>query len=145
MVTPCDKMRSHCICECDTLLVTCGVTNKFVRTKCLKQEFIRVDEWEIQNTVVKRLMMFHCFKLEWVTILFSKLGHRPWTFSSEVIKPHALRLWHCRHHIFVFDWHTAQSICNAVFASFLTHKGGPHFHGSGCQRIMHCMVNWESL
>ena len=76
------------------------------------------------NIVVKRLTMFHCFKLKWVMILFVELWYPPWTFSPEVIHLDASRLWHCWGHIFIVSWYMAQSICNALFTFFLTHESG---------------------
>ena len=85
---------------------------------------MRVDKWAIQNIVVKRLMMSHRFKLERVTILFIKLGHCPQKLSPEDIELDASCLQNCQHHIFVFSWCSAQSISDAVFASFVVHKCG---------------------
>ena len=84
-------------------------------------------------------------KLEWVMNLFIELGHCPWTFSPEVIILDASRLQHRRRHIFIFSWHLAQSISNAVFTSFLCANVGPNSSRSRRLRMTHCVANWDSL
>ena len=72
-----DNARKHIVHKSDTMLITCGATNKIMRTKLLKCKFTRVCSGSIHEVIIKRLIMSNYFELEWVTILFIELGHCP--------------------------------------------------------------------